>query len=103
LDLVDILFGDLRAEFVVRTNAVALNAGLTNQYTVFFRDVLQSHEIGFRGVDRDSRSNDVRTGFGVIFEEFVHDLAAGLSEADHCEFHILSPLAIAKSTIGKRI
>jgi len=91
LYLVDVLLGDLRAEFVVSADPVALHPGLTDEHALVLSDVLEAHEIGFGRVDGRGRADDLRARPLVVLQEFVDDFFPRLSESDHCKFHRVLP------------
>ncbi len=78
----DVLLGNFGAEFVVGADTVALDACLTDQDSVPFRNSLESVEIRRCRVDRDRRFDESAIDRLVVREEFVDDLPACLTEAD---------------------
>gem|GEM_PF-3816614 len=78
---------------------MAFDSRLTDEDTLVLWDVFQSHEVRFRGVDGDSRADDVGAGLLVVLKESVDDLSTGLSEADHGKFHFATSLSIGRTTV----
>jgi len=89
LYLVDVLLGDFRAEFVVSTHAVALDAGLADEYAILLWYIIETDEVRLRGVDGNRRADDSATRPIVVIEESIDDFATGLSESDHRQLHCL--------------
>jgi len=87
LYLIDVLFGDLRAEFVVGADAVSFHARLTNEHTLVLTDVLETHQVRFRCVHRCRGANNLGAGPLVVLQELVDYFPSRLSKADHCQFH----------------
>jgi hypothetical protein len=90
LDLVDISLGDCRTEFVVRTHAVTFDSSLADEHTVLPWNVVEAEQVRLRGVDSDRRANDAAVRPVVVLEESIDDLATGLPESDHRQFHWVS-------------
>ncbi|ELZ38486.1 hypothetical protein C473_00157 [Halorubrum distributum JCM 10247] len=82
LDLIDVFFSHLCAEFVICTHAVALHSRLPDQDPTVFREVVDSLEIGFRRVDSDRSTNDICACPCVVSQELVDHLPTRLSDPD---------------------